>query len=441
MPDPEADVPPLTGPVRGRVVALVAPVLPSVAPLPASLRSVAGFAPARRAKLGGTALAAALEADPALVARAWTQVLVAVPVLAEALDAEPGHGDALEQAAALWLARPDGWEERYAAARDVVEAADRELGERRDAQESARLRERLAEAEASSREQRAALRERVDELKQEVAGLRRRLGDARQAERAARTEADEARVAADDERDAARTAAAAAEAEARRLRSQLEELRGQLSAGRSGERSERQEAGLRSRVLLDVLLDAAAGLRRELALPPVEGTPGQRVEAELEAEALAAGAGAAGPRPGSRGPVSPVVLEQLLAAPRARLLVDGYNVTKTAFAGSTLEAQRARLLTALAPLAARSGAETTVVFDAGATGPGPRPVVPAPRGVKVVFSPPGTIADDVLRRLVAAEPPGRPVVVVTSDQELQADLVRAGVRVVPAESLVPLLVR
>ena len=38
------------------------------------------------------------------------------------------------------------------------------------------------------------------------------------------------------------------------------------------------------------------------------------------------------------------------------------------------------------------------------------------------------IADDVIRELVAAEPPGRPVVVVTSDREVATDVVRAGFR-------------
>ena len=58
--------------------------------------------------------------------------------------------------------------------------------------------------------------------------------------------------------------------------------------------------------------------------------------------------------------------------PRARLLVDGYNVSKAAWPTSSLEAQRIRLLTGLAPLVARTGAETTVVFDAAETDHRPR---------------------------------------------------------------------
>ena len=112
-------------------------------------------------------------------------------------------------------------------------------------------------------------------------------------------------------------------------------------------------------------------------------------------------------------------------------------MTKTAWPSSSLEAQRVRLLSALAPLTARTGAETTVVFDAASAAT--RTVMPAPRGVKVVFSPSGVIADDVIRQLVAAEPRGRVVVAVTDDQALAKDLTRAGARVLPSAALIGLL--
>ena len=49
-------------------------------------------------------------------------------------------------------------------------------------------------------------------------------------------------------------------------------------------------------------------------------------------------------------------------------------------------------------------------------------------GVRVLYSREGVIADDVIRELVAAEPTGRPVVVVTSDNAVVADVVRDGAR-------------
>ena len=59
----------------------------------------------------------------------------------------------------------------------------------------------------------------------------------------------------------------------------------------------------------------------------------------------------------------PALLDALLAVPLTHLLVDGYNVTKSGYGEVSLEAQRGRLLSGLGALAARTGAEVTVVFD------------------------------------------------------------------------------
>jgi predicted RNA-binding protein with PIN domain len=80
-----------------------------------------------------------------------------------------------------------------------------------------------------------------------------------------------------------------------------------------------------------------------------------------------------------------------------------------------------------------------VVFDAHSASA--RPVVSAPRGVKVVFSPAGVIADDVIRDLVAAEPAGRPLVVVSDDGEVARDSHAAGARALASATLVGLLSR
>jgi predicted RNA-binding protein with PIN domain len=125
--------------------------------------------------------------------------------------------------------------------------------------------------------------------------------------------------------------------------------------------------------------------------------------------------------------------------PRARLIVDGYNVSKRAWPSSSLEAQRNRLAAALAALVARTGAETTLVFDAAETDH--RPPVVAPRGVRVLYSPRGVIADDVIRDLVAVEPTGRVVLVVTADREIAVDVARDGARVVDPDALLSLISR
>jgi predicted RNA-binding protein with PIN domain len=76
-----------------------------------------------------------------------------------------------------------------------------------------------------------------------------------------------------------------------------------------------------------------------------------------------------------------------------------------------------------------------VAFD-GARRPAVQPV--APRGVRVLFSQ-DEIADDLIRRLVAAEPVGRPILVVTSDQEIVADVSRAGAWTVASVVLLEVL--
>jgi predicted RNA-binding protein with PIN domain len=114
------------------------------------------------------------------------------------------------------------------------------------------------------------------------------------------------------------------------------------------------------------------------------------------------------------------------------VIVDGYNVTKNGYGDLPLADQRKRLIGALATLAGRSGAEVTIAFDGGARPPAQPPV---PRGVRVLFSAADEIADDLIRRLVAAEPEGRPVVVVTSDQQIVTDVGRAGAWTVPSEVL------
>jgi predicted RNA-binding protein with PIN domain len=242
--------------------------------------------------------------------------------------------------------------------------------------------------------------------------------------RKAEEERDRAYAVRDEAVAAAEVATNAAEADVRRLRAQLDEAESGLAANRRDARSERDVATIRARMLLDAVVESAVGLRRELGLPAVEGSPADAVEAELS------GADAA---PASSAPATPALLEQMLALPRARLIIDGYNVTKEAWPTATLEAQRSRLVAALGPLVARSGAETTVVFDAAESNV--RTVMPAPRGVRVVFSPEGVIADDVIRQLVAAEPRGRVVAVVTGDQAVAKDVVRSGARVVPAAAL------
>lgn len=409
--------------VRGRIVALTAAVLPDVARLPPALKRIAEFAPARRAKAGGAMIASLLESEEEVRQKIGSQLRPGYVSEDSPDDLRLPEEDPAEVAAVVWLVRPDGWEVSLKEALDRLDAA---AAPAVDA-EVARLRAKLAAAEDEIREVRADRKTRLDELKADNTSLRRKLGEARAAAREAGTDLDEALTEAREALARAEDELAARDRQLRQLRSQVDKLEREAAAERRTSKADREDASLRARFLLDTLLDAAGGLRRELALPPVTGTPGERIEAELASADAAAGAGV----------TSSAHLEQFLAMPRVRLIVDGYNVSKSLWPDSALDAQRLRLLRAIAPIAARTGAETTVVFDAHSASV--RPTAVPPRGVKVVFSPEGVIADDVIRDLVGAEPSGRVVLVATDDAEVVKDVRRAGARTVPLTALTPLL--
>jgi predicted RNA-binding protein with PIN domain len=395
--------------VRARLVSLVAASLGDVMPLPAALKQVAGFAPARRARLGATTILAELERDGGLRER------IALQVRVRATD------DGADQAVLAWLERPEGWQDAVRRAVEQVAAQSNGAGRDQRDQREQKLRDRAEEAERTLREQRRSHKEALEALKAEVTTLRRTLGETRTKERAARDDAEAAHARAEE-------AVTRLERELRALRAQVAKLEEQVGAQRRQARTDRDDVTVRARLLLETINDAAVGLRRELGLPNVAGNPGDRIEAELAQEGIREPSST-----GSLDSASPALLEQYLAMPRSRLVVDGYNVTKSTWPTLSLEAQRARLLALLPALVARTNAETTVVFDAAASET--RPVVASPRRVKVLFSPAGVIADDVIRDLVAAEPSGRVVVVVTEDRALADDVRRAGARVVGPSAL------
>ena len=51
------------------------------------------------------------------------------------------------------------------------------------------------------------------------------------------------------------------------------------------------------------------------------------------------------------------------------------------------------------------------------------------------------IADEVIRQLVRAEPPGRPIVVVSTDREVAESIITIGARALSATSLIARLAR
>jgi hypothetical protein len=417
------------------VVALAADVLGSMRmeEVPPALRPFAKFAAAKRARLGGSAIAAELESDAAFRFRVFEAASAALPGLAEALGqgTPPAAADPVDVAVLAYLQRPDGWEVAVKAAEETANRAETEARAARESAAAVRLREQLAAARVSAREARDRYKREIDRLKAENAGLRRRLAETR--ERAAAAPGAEHAGESELSRalEQAEAARAIAEAEGRRLRAKLGEAEAALEEFKRASRQGRGLETARLGLLLDTLTEAAAGMRRELALPATSVRPADTVEASGPPGAEAPAHGRA------RSADDPAYLAELLALPRVHLVVDGYNVTKSAWPSMPLEAQRTRLVQALGALAARTGAEVTCVFD-GADVSVPPPVGPA-TGVRVRFSPKGETADELIRRLVRAEPEGRAVVVVSSDREVADGVRRSGVRPVPAGGLIGLI--
>ncbi|MEU8795592.1 NYN domain-containing protein [Streptomyces sp. NPDC048643] len=423
---------PLPDGVRRRVVQIVSDGFGglTLAELPAQLRQYARFAPNRRAKFAGTAMAAALETDPLFRQRIAEKLRETQPELTAALDsaAPPPAADPLDVAAAAYVLRPAGWVKLVTAAGEEALRADAERADEENRAELERLREELAAARGQIRTETERLRTELDAARKEAESLHRKLrgalSDVKRGEAALRKlqgETDAARAES-------QVQVSAAESESRRLKARLAEAEAALEAGRKAAREGRSVEDMRLRLLLDTVLDAAQGLRRELALPPVSVRPAETVEAvepgrmtpkDIATRALSEN--------------DPAILDQLLALPQAHLVVDGYNVTKTGYPQMPLEKQRLRLLGQLSQLAAQTGAEVTCVFD-GAELAAPVLLAP-PRGVRVLFSKPGVTADEVIRQLVRAEPPGRPVIVASTDREVADGIAKAGARPVASAVL------
>ncbi|WP_232662240.1 NYN domain-containing protein [Pseudonocardia sp. TRM90224] len=434
-PDPRGTAAPvdwdrLPEPVRGRLAEVAATAVGGmpVVDVPVPLRRLARFTPAKRAKLGGAALTAELASSTVFRASvvAWWD------------EHRPGElastaDDPLAAAASALLLGHDDAADAVAAAARRGEAV--ELRAERDAAlsrvdklttELERLRGELSEARSQAR---SAGEQRDAEYQQ----LRRRVSEQGAKLRAAL----DGRAAIEDEMQrlresaAADLAAAAAERDRERARADAERRRAEraaaeVTAARQAAREARQADEMRLSLLIDTLGGAVAGLRRELAL----GGGGGPRPADL-----IAGAGAI---KGGSAADSLAALDALLSVPSAHLIVDGYNVSKTGYPDLPLADQRARLVGQLAALAARTAVEITVVFDgAGVTTAPPR----GSRGVRVLFSDPGVIADDVIRTLVASEPHGRPILVATSDKAVVTSVRKQGAYSVPSSVLLGRLAR
>ncbi|HEY0001930.1 MAG TPA: NYN domain-containing protein [Actinoplanes sp.] len=404
--------------------------------IPVLLRRVARFAPNRRARLGGREIAAQLASDPLFRQRIGTRVLADAGDLGTAVanGMAPAAADPVEVAALAYLRRPAGWRVLISDAGQAVQA---EADSAAIAGQVRAAEQRAARAEHD----RAVAKVEADKLRDELARVREEMGQLREEARStgkALRESQAAQKRASDllatEKGRASRLAADHDAEVRRLKTRLAEAEAQAATGKQSAKDARAADDARLWLLLETIGQAASGLRRELALGPADRLPADFV-AETAAE-----------RPGSpersraraQDTDDPGRLDQLLALPRAHLIVDGYNVTKRGFAEMSLEQQRKRLITGLGGIAAQTGDEVTVVFDGAERVHG---LPPAPRGVRVLFSRKGDTADELIRQLVRAEPAGRPVVVISSDREVADGVRRHGAYPMGADSLLRRLSR
>jgi predicted RNA-binding protein with PIN domain len=247
---------------------------------------------------------------------------------------------------------------------------------------------------------------------------------------------------------ALRAASEEAAATQRRLGGRVAELQARLAESQRNYRALRRSAGQ----VDPVVAEALGALERDLdALRRATGLAGEGGKGRGAAgpPGGAGGGAAAGtarqperrsplPVPGGRRADDPETLASWMGVDGVLVLVDGYNVTKhpMGFPDRGLEDQRTLLLDLCRRLARRFGAEVTVVFDGGTVGPIPTRLPLGP--VEVVFTDAGRSADDEIVARANAAPPERPVVVVSSDNELRARVSALGATITRSPALLGL---
>lgn len=415
----------LPAPLRARLAEIAGAAVGALPPgdLPATLRPLARFTPSKRARVGGGHLVAELAGSPAFRSTvfAWWDghrepKTDPVSVAAGALLAD--RADVGELVAAL-AERADLATLR--AERDTARARVDKL-----TAELERLRGELAEARVAGRELDGVRDEEIARLRAKVREQGSQVRRAEDAVRETRRELAELRRSTDEQ-----LAAAEAARDRERSRANAERARAMRASEAATDAQEvasvtQRADRVRLELLVETLTGAVDGLHRELSL----GAGGPR-PADLVA-------GASDRSVGRSSVADTAGLDRVLALSGAHLIVDGYNVSKAGYPDLTLYDQRTRLIGRLGVLAARTGAEVTCVFDGASVQTGPER---RPRGVRVLFSDPGVTADEVIRSLVAAEPSGRPLVVVSSDREVADGVRRKGAHPVPSAVLLERLGR
>ena len=339
----------------------------------------------------------------------------------------------------LWLQRPDGWvddalaailaAETERAAVDGAAALRRAEKRRLAAEESAvRARAESVRLQALVDEQRTEIDRLVadvdkaddalTEMRAELIDVRNEARHARDREAAATAKLERAIAASaadnSDPRAGIDDTSAAAEMLAA-LRAEIDAELGEIRAGLS-----------RSTASIDAAIERASAA---LARTDADATDGPHRQP----------AGASRRRP-LRLPGGVLAASSEAAAhlvrSGARVLIDGYNVSMLGWPNLSIDEQRSALVNAVENMTLRFGTDATVVFD-GADVVGAHSL--RRRSTRVLYSPSGVIADDVIRAEVERTPAARHVVVVTNDAEIARDVRAAGANVLPSNALLAVL--
>ncbi len=335
----------------------------------------------------------------------------------------------VDEVGRLWLAGESGWEQQAQKIIDDESAEHESQDLRRDLKRSEKRRasaEQAAariQAEVLIRDQTiAAQLAEVEELRADVAKAAEALAEVRTELVDTRNELRHARdreAAAVRRADAAQDARPKAPVDEKPPMSARRDVAGAIEAQRiaTAAQERMEDALLASRAFADEM-ERLLTLDEQSSKPAALGSV--RAPIALPGGVISTSARAA----------------EHLVRTDALILVDGYNVAKLGWPGRSLEEQRDALIDRSENLARRHGADITIVFDGDS-------IVGAHAGrrrmVRVVFSPSGVTADDVIRDEVARLPSDRSVVVVTNDREIVDDVRRSGANVVPSNAFIATL--
>jgi len=421
--------------VRRQLIELAAAAIgrQSAGEIPRTLRPFAKFTPTARAKHGATQIWSAIASDDDFRDSLAAVVEAAMPELVEQVKSNevPDDAEPVMAGAIRFLLRPDGWQrdlaeleatlavEREQRASDVASVKlDAELDRLRAANaELSRARDALRiETETTVRNYEVQL----GDLRKELRQLKGELGKAQKLardteERAAEAEANLVRTEQD------------ATAASRRAGQRITALEAEIDALRKTGRAARDHDDVRLWLLLEQLANAAEGLRgmalaRDPGVRPADWMSTDDSEAEARMSVL-----------------DGTALDRVLRGKHVHLIVDGYNVTKNGYSELTLLEQRTRLVTSLKALAAMRDIEVTIAFDGQVATSSELGTLP--RHFRVRFSAKGQTADDLIRELLALEPPGRTVIVASSDKEVAASARSRRAWSVSAQTLLELIRR